>query len=95
MSQPINRRDFTKAAALAAAGLATPTPAAAAAAQPPATTDVQALYDLIRARYGKYLDANQLQDVRDDIEGNVRRAAQLRKFPVGDVDPAFVFSADA
>ncbi len=90
--KPMTRRDFARAASAlaAAAGLAAP----ARAAQPPATSDAQALYDLIRARHGKHLDATQLQDVRADIEGNLRRAEALRKFPVGQADPAFVFSAD-
>jgi hypothetical protein len=90
----ITRREFAGLAAAAAVPLlATPSEAAPLQAQPSAA-DVQALSDLIRGRYGKYLDEDQLKSLRSRIEGLVRAADRLRKFPVGQDDPAFVFQAD-
>jgi hypothetical protein len=94
MSQTkMNRRQFAKTAA-ASAVLATTAAGPASAAQPEVSTDVQALYELIRIRFGQHLDAEQLKRVRTSIENHLRTAARLRKFPVGQVDPAFVFQAD-
>jgi hypothetical protein len=49
---------------------------------------------LIRIRYGTHLDAEQLKRVRASVDNGVRRAGRLRKFPVNQDDPAFVFSPD-
>src|SRR5215471_11931031 len=98
MSEPrLSRREFGQAAAaaaLAAAG-ATPPVTGAPLAQPdPAANEAQHRYDMIRTRYGKHLDAEQLQHIRTQIEQHLRAAERLRKFPVGQDDPAFVFLAD-
>jgi hypothetical protein len=89
----MSRRQFAKTAA-ASALLGATAPEAASAAQPEVTTDAQALYELIRIRYGQHLDAEQLKRVRTSIENHMRIAGRLRKFPVGQVDPAFIFQAD-
>jgi hypothetical protein len=90
----LTRREFAGLAATAALPLLlTPAEAAPLQAQPVAG-DAQALTDLIRARYGKYLDEDQLKGVRARIEGLIRAADRLRKVPVGQDDPAFVFQAD-
>jgi hypothetical protein len=105
MSQSrVSRRQFAKAAAVTAMG-ACALPASAAPiepmqaqppnpAQPAAPTAAQALYDLMRARYGQHLDEAQLQRVRTQIENQIRTAERLRNFPVGQDDPDFAFSPD-
>jgi hypothetical protein len=95
MDKPtLSRREFAGLAAAAAVPLLlAPVEAAPVQAQPVAG-DVPALSDLIRARYGKHLDEDQLKRVRTRIEGLVRAADRLRKVPVGLDDPAFVFQAD-
>jgi hypothetical protein len=91
----LTRREFAGLAAAAAVPLLTsPTVAAPLQAQP-GPGDGQALTDLIRARYGKYLDEDQLKKVRNRIEGLMRAADRLRKVHLGQDDPAFVFQADA
>jgi hypothetical protein len=93
-SPTVTRREF---AGLAAAG-ALPLLLAPAQAAPlqtqPAPGDVQGLTDLIRARYGKHLDEDQLKRLRSRVEGLVRAADRLRKVVVGQDDPSFVFQAD-
>ena len=89
----LSRRDFAKLAAVSAIAAAPgAAPAAQEAAQP--ATDAQALFEMIRARYGKHLDAEQLKQVQAAIASNLRAAERLRKFSVGQDDPAFAFSAD-
>jgi len=87
----MTRRDFARAAAAGAVAAAS-APLDAAQAQP--APDAQALYEMVRARYGKHLDAEQLKQVQAAIASNLRAAERLRKFPVGQDDPAFAFSAD-
>jgi anaerobic selenocysteine-containing dehydrogenase len=92
----LTRRQFAKAAAagaVAAAGAATPAEALADQ-QPEAANDAQALYEMIRIRYGQYLDEEQLKRVRASVERNVQTATRLRKFPVNQDDPCFVFTPD-
>jgi len=92
----LTRRQFAKAAAagaVAAAGAATPAEALADQ-QPEAANDAQALYEMIRIRYGQYLDEEQLKRVRASVERNVQMATRLRKFPVNQDDPCFVFTPD-
>jgi predicted lipid-binding transport protein (Tim44 family) len=94
MKQPkITRRQFAKVAAAGAVATAA-APALAGTTQPEPAPDARALYEMIRSRYGKHLDAEQLQRVRTRVLANVRMAERLRKFPVGQDDPAFVFQAD-
>jgi hypothetical protein len=91
----LTRRQFAGLAAAATAPfLLAPTAKAAPLQAQPTPNDVQALADLIRSRYGKHLDEDQLKRVRTRIEGLVRSADRLRKIAVGQDDPAFVFQAD-
>jgi hypothetical protein len=90
----LTRREFAGLAAVAAVPLLGAPAAAAPLQAQPSPGDVQALADLMRARYGKYLDEDQLKSVRARIEGLIRAADRLRKFTVGQDDPAFVFQAD-
>ena len=90
----LTRREFAGLAASAAVPLLTSPALAAPLQAQPGPSDAQALTDLIRARYGKHLDEEQLKSVRRRIEGLVRAADRLRKVPVGQDDPAFVFQAD-
>jgi hypothetical protein len=96
MSQSqVTRREFAKAAAATVVGIAGASSPSLEAAQPESkNAQAQALYEMIRGRYGKHLDAQQLQSVHTRIEANLRSAERLRKFPVGQDDPAFVFQAD-
>jgi hypothetical protein len=91
MNRKITRREFSAAAAVTAVAGALP----AAAAQPEQKNpEAQNLHEMLRTRYGKHLDAEQLQALRAQIESQLRGADRLRKFPVGQDDPAFVFQAD-
>lgn len=91
----LTRRQFAGALAAGATVplLAAPADAAPLQAQP-GPGEVQALTDLIRARYAKFLDEDQLKAVRGRIERLIAAAERLRKQPVGQDDPAFVFQAD-
>jgi hypothetical protein len=95
MSQSkLNRRQFAKAATASAMLAATAAESTASAAQPEISTEAQALCEMIRIRFGQHLDEAQLKRVRASVEAGLRRAGRLRKFPVGQDDPAFVFQAD-
>ena len=91
----LTRREFAGLAATVTVPLLlTPAAQTAPLQTQPAPTEAQALADLIRVRYGKHLDEDQLKRVRSRIEGLVRAADRLRKVAVGQDDPAFVFQAD-
>ena len=126
-SLPLNRRDFAKAAALAAAAPVL-APLAACAGNPPETapqpapgpaspastaasptapsappqrqneqeSDPQAaeLMEVLRVKYRDRLTAEQWEEVRRGIEGNLRAAKAMREFelPIS-TEPAFVFRA--
>jgi hypothetical protein len=91
---PLTRREFAQAAAAGTVSATLGAAPATAATQPEPTSDAQALYEMIRLRYGQHLDAEQLKRIRASIEGHIRRADRLRKFPVGQDDPVFVFHAE-
>jgi hypothetical protein len=90
----MTRREFAGLAAAAAVPLLGAPAVAAPLQAQPSPGDLQALTDLMRARYGKYLDEDQLKSVRGRIQGLLSAAERLRKIPVGQDDPAFVFQAD-
>ena len=98
MSTRKSRRDFNKTVALLAAGAVGATAADAGPAQEkPLTlpTTSQALMDIVRSRYGKHLNEEQLKRVRQKILAGLRSADQLRKVPLKNSDePAFLFQAD-
>lgn len=70
-----------------------PTPTPAQQAQPP--SPVAAAYtEIARLRFGEHLSAEQLENVRRDLEGNVRTAERLRAFKLRNSDePDFIFGA--
>lgn len=101
------RREFAKSLAVAAA---TPLVAraggaleadGAAAQQPPQSTanpfapQAEALTEVVRRRYGQYLNDEQLEAVKRSIERALRGGDTLHKFALTNGDePAFTFSAD-
>jgi hypothetical protein len=98
MPKKTNRRDFAKKMALLAA---TPlaVPLAETQAQGPAksdaTTATEALTEIVRQRYGKFLDAEQMKAVQRAIERHQRSAEIMKQFKLTNGDePAFVFSAE-
>ncbi|HEX8429669.1 MAG TPA: hypothetical protein VF625_00220, partial [Longimicrobium sp.] len=61
-----------------------------AAAQPDPVVD--ALVDVIRARYGTRINDEQMRAVREGVQGNLGLARTLRQFPIATaVEPALVF----
>ena len=91
------RRDFGKA--LAAAAL-TPLAATAADKDPPKSTDpfvvaVEAQLDVIRARYGKNVTEEQLQEIKKSLFRGQYGAEVMKRFKLKNGDePAFAFSPD-
>lgn len=68
------------------------------AQQPPTVPEpaptVRALLDIVRERYGKYLTADQLDEVRKDLESVVNMGERLRARKLNNSDePDFVFRA--
>jgi hypothetical protein len=99
-SEPKNRRDFVRALALgASAGTLAQHPASAWAddekddkgkGKPdPIQAEADARMALIVARFGKHLDDEARKSVRAEIGRIVRRADQLRKFPLDNGDGPF------
>lgn len=96
------RREFAKTlAALAATPLViTPLSSATAHVQTPQPADGvstagEALTQVARTRYGKYLKEDQIADVRRGIERGIRNAERLKQVKLNNGDePAFAFSAD-
>lgn len=93
-----SRRQFHKTVAALATGSAT---AATALAQPneqpkdPAAATAEALFTVIRARYGQFLTAEQLDLVQRSVRNRVATAETLRRVQLKNSDePAFAFSAD-
>jgi hypothetical protein len=97
MSTRGSRRDFNKAVtALAASSLAAGSPCVFAD-EPvdPLAAPTQAMFDIVRARYGKHLSEEQLKRLRQKIRQEQRDAARLRSLRLNNSDePAFVYSAD-
>ena len=56
-------------------------------------TDIDALVELLKGRYGGRLTDEQLGELRKAVEAGSERAAQMRSVPLGNGDePAFVFT---
>jgi hypothetical protein len=104
MSEPAtapapSRREFNAALALLAVAHGGLSSAARLVAdeKPPdlLTVAAEALSAATKARYGKYLTAEQLAEVEKSIRGGVFRAELMRKVALTNADePAFAFSAD-
>lgn len=103
-----SRREFARTvAALAVAAPLAPACAAAASlgvgapvrpnvARDPADVlpETGALLEVVRHRYGNHLMPDQLEAVRQGIEGSLRSAERLRKVRLGNgEEPGFVFAA--
>src|SRR5262245_9039978 len=91
------RRQFGQALlGSAAAPLAMPTVAEQAQAQAdPNTIAVNALYELIRSRYSKFLPGPQLESVKRSIIRNQQIAELLKQVKLQNIDePSFAFRAD-
>jgi len=92
-----SRREFHKTVA-ALATTAAVVGVDAASAQPdanPTAAAADSLFALIRARYGNFLDAEQLEQVRRSVRNRQAAADILKRVPLKNSDePAFVFSAD-
>ncbi|HEY6333900.1 MAG TPA: hypothetical protein VI756_31575 [Blastocatellia bacterium] len=59
------------------------------------TPDAEALAEVVRIRYGKYLSDDQMAEVRRSVNQRVRGADRLKQFKLANGDePAFVFSPD-
>lgn len=70
-----------------------PTPTPAQTPPPPSPLAV-AYTEIARLRFGDNLNAEQLESVKRDLEGNVRTAERLRAFKLKNSDePDFVFGA--
>src|SRR5687768_6215161 len=101
MRKKRTRREFHKSlAALATVSAVGGSAAALAqAAQPPrdpAAASADALFALVQARFGAFLNAEQLEQVRRSIRNRVTAADVLRRVQLKNSDePAFAFSADA
>ena len=94
------RREFGKTlGALAVPFVATPPLEAQAEkkpSQPEASTPspAHAVVEIIRQKYGKYLTADQLDEIRKRVERNQSRTESLRGFKLSNSDePAFTFRA--
>jgi hypothetical protein len=96
------RREFTKTlAALAAAPIVTTSLASGAAraqtTPPPdaVASAADAMTQVVRARYGKYLKEDQIAEVRRSMERGIRNADRLKQVKLNNGDePSFAFSAD-
>ncbi len=70
-----------------------PTPTPAQQPLPPSPIAV-AYTEIARLRFGEHINAEQLESVKRDLEGNVRTAERLRAFKLKNSDePDFVFGA--
>lgn len=93
-----SRRDFAKRVALlAATPLAIPAPEAGAqgTAKSDSHTTAEALTEIARQRYGKFLSAEQMKAMQRAIEGGQRAADYLKRVKLKNSDePAFIFSVE-
>lgn len=85
------------ASSLVNAQTATPTPSPSPTPSPtprPPSPIALAYFEVAKASFGKYMTAEQLEQVKRDLEGNVRTAERFSavKLQNGD-EPDFVFSA--
>ena len=71
-----------------------PTPPPQPQGPPKPSPLAEAYAEAARLRFGEHLNAEQLESVKRDLEGNVRTAERLRGFKLKNADePDFVFSA--
>jgi hypothetical protein len=79
----------------AATPAAAPPPAPAPVPTPEAPSSVaEALTEVVRIRWGKHLNGDQLGDIAKSIDGRLRAAEAMKKMPLRNGDePDVVFSA--
>jgi hypothetical protein len=100
-SKPLNRREFTSSIALGAAAPLLAGGATGAAAEPEKTetsklpSQVERLLELVLQQHpDKRLDEAAIAEIREELEAQVARSAQLSAFPLSNADePGFVFRA--
>lgn len=86
----LSRRGFAAALALLAAESALP-----AAEKPPDISQGDILLSLVKAKYGKHLDEEQLKLLAARVRGMLTSAEKMARVPLTNGDePAVVFSAD-
>ena len=97
------RREFAKTlATIAATPLLTHFSASAssivepqAQAPEPPSPVAESLTEVVRLRYGKNLDEEQIKSIKQSIDQSQRSAERLKQIKLANGDePAFVFSAD-
>ena len=89
------RREFGKALAALAAVPLVPVLEAGAAEKESSTAVAEALAEVVNARYGKHLSAEQRKAVARSILRSQLTAERLRDFKLSNGDePAFTFRAD-
>jgi hypothetical protein len=96
LSEPTRRQFATSLALLATAPLAVDTAAEPALAQAEAPKHtIDALFDIVRGRYGKFLTPAQLESVKRSISRNQLGAEFIKRVKLANSDePAFAFRAD-
>lgn len=91
---PSSRREFGKACVLLAATPLVGTAAAQAQADPNAAT-TEALFAIVRQRYGKFMTPAQLDLVKRQVARNQFLAQTIKEIKLGNGDePAFAARAD-
>ncbi len=91
------RRDFMKAAALAAAAPLAMTGKVSAqeAPQDPLAAAAQFMTDIVQARHGRHLAEGQLKDIQQDLVRMLAQGEVLKRTRLENNDePAFVFVAE-
>ena len=89
------RREFGKALAALAAVPLVPVVEAGAAEKSPAAVAAESLAEVVNARYGKHLSAEQRKAVAHSIRRSQGAAERMREFKLHNSDePAFTFRAD-
>jgi|GEM_PF-3232364 len=96
-----HRRDFVRTLTLGATATSLALPEGLADDEPtkkdeapevePSPSEADARMDLVLARFGKHLDPSARESVRAEVEAIVRRAEQLRNFPLDNGDGPFPF----
>jgi len=91
-SQGKNRRTFLRALAAAPAISATREAAAQDAAPSPESAEVAVRAELVRLRFGKYLNDDDMPEIKRGIERMLRNAEALSRFKLTNGDePDFMF----
>jgi hypothetical protein len=95
------RREFAKSLALVAAAPLIGAPEANGGEDEKSSKDKlpdgvsEALTQIVRSRYGKYLTEEQVKEVKKSLEGRQRTAETMKKVKLANGDePAFIFFAD-